>query len=142
MIRADWVRLQMQVTARSRFGWPVRRSLVRVADALNIAAPIKQFPSTNTSQRASETMANKEATVYILDLGQSMGEKRHGRTKTNLEWAMEYVWDKITTTVCWTLYPCRHSIDKAQVSSGRKTALMSVVGYRTDGKYQLHTTSF
>jgi ATP-dependent DNA helicase 2 subunit 2 len=45
-------------------------------------------------------MASKEATVYILDLGRSMGEKRHGRSKTNLEWAMEYVWDKITTTVC------------------------------------------
>jgi ATP-dependent DNA helicase 2 subunit 2 len=44
-------------------------------------------------------MAQKEATVYVLDLGRSMGEIRHGRSKTNLEWAMEYVWDKITTTV-------------------------------------------
>ncbi|KAF2744802.1 ATP-dependent DNA helicase-like protein II [Sporormia fimetaria CBS 119925] len=61
-------------------------------------------------------MAQKEATVYVLDLGRSMGEKRHGRDKTNLEWAMQYVWDKITTTV----------------ATGRKTALMGVVGYRTD----------
>jgi ATP-dependent DNA helicase 2 subunit 2 len=44
-------------------------------------------------------MAGKEATVFILDLGESMGEKRHGRDKTDLEWALEYVWDKITTTV-------------------------------------------
>lgn len=44
-------------------------------------------------------MAGKEATVYLLDLGKSMGEKRHGRHQTDLEWALEYVWDKITNTV-------------------------------------------
>lgn len=44
-------------------------------------------------------MAEKEATVYIVDVGQSMGERQHGRSKSDLEWAMEYVWDKITTTV-------------------------------------------
>jgi ATP-dependent DNA helicase 2 subunit 2 len=44
-------------------------------------------------------MAQKECTVYIVDLGRSMSEKRNGRSKTNLDWAMEYVWDKITTTV-------------------------------------------
>ena len=45
-------------------------------------------------------MAGKEATVYILDLGSSMGEKRHGRNHTDQDWALDYVWDKITTTVC------------------------------------------
>jgi ATP-dependent DNA helicase 2 subunit 2 len=45
-------------------------------------------------------MTTKEATVYILDLGKSMGYKRYGRNQTDLEWALEYVWDKITTTVC------------------------------------------
>jgi len=44
-------------------------------------------------------MADKEATVYIIDLGLSMGEKRYGRDETDLDWAMRYVWDKITTTV-------------------------------------------
>ena len=44
-------------------------------------------------------MAAKEATVFILDLGQSMGKKRHGRNQTDLDWALEYVWNKITTTV-------------------------------------------
>ncbi|EOA90274.1 ATP-dependent DNA helicase yku80 [Exserohilum turcicum] len=61
-------------------------------------------------------MAGKEATVYILDLGRSMGKKRHGRDQTDLDWALEYVWDKITNTV----------------ATGRKTALMSVIGCRTD----------
>jgi len=45
-------------------------------------------------------MADKEATVYIVDMSKSMGEKNHGREETDLEWAMRYVWDKITTTVC------------------------------------------
>jgi ATP-dependent DNA helicase 2 subunit 2 len=44
-------------------------------------------------------MASKEATAYIIDLGASMAEKRHGRDVSDLDWAMEYVWDKITTTV-------------------------------------------
>ncbi|KAI2481938.1 ATP-dependent DNA helicase II protein [Pyrenophora tritici-repentis] len=61
-------------------------------------------------------MAGKEATVFILDLGQSMGEKRHGRDQTDLDWALEYVWNKITTTV----------------ATGRKSSLMSVIGCRTD----------
>lgn len=45
-------------------------------------------------------MAGKESTIYILDLGRSMGERRHGRDHTDLDWALDYVWDKITTTVC------------------------------------------
>jgi hypothetical protein len=28
-----------------------------------------------------------------------MGAKRHGRDQTDLDWALEYVWDKITNTV-------------------------------------------
>lgn len=45
-------------------------------------------------------MAEKEATVYIVDMGRSMGEQHHGRAVTDLEWAMQYVWDRITATVC------------------------------------------
>lgn len=44
-------------------------------------------------------MAGKEATVYIVDLGESMGEKHNGREITDLDWALTYIWDKITTTV-------------------------------------------
>lgn len=61
-------------------------------------------------------MANKEATVYIVDVGSSMGERGSGRRETNLDFALEYVWDKITTTV----------------ATGRKTAMAGVVALRTD----------
>lgn len=44
-------------------------------------------------------MAGKEATVYIVDLGESMGEKHNGREITDLDWALTYIWDNITTTV-------------------------------------------
>ncbi|KAB8343035.1 hypothetical protein FH972_022629 [Carpinus fangiana] len=61
-------------------------------------------------------MAEKEATVYVVDLGKSMGEKRNSRNETDLDWCMKYVWDKITTTI----------------ATGRKTACLGVVGFRTD----------
>ncbi|EME48779.1 hypothetical protein DOTSEDRAFT_67726 [Dothistroma septosporum NZE10] len=61
-------------------------------------------------------MATKEATVYVVDVGKTMGAKRYGRDKTDLDWALEYVWDKITATV----------------ATGRKTAMAGVVGLRTD----------
>ncbi|KXT14730.1 hypothetical protein AC579_6398 [Pseudocercospora musae] len=62
-------------------------------------------------------MANKEATVYIVDVGRSMGQGAHGRTHTNLEWALEYFWDNIATTV----------------QTGRKLAMAGVIALRTDG---------
>ncbi|EGE01805.1 Ku family DNA helicase [Trichophyton equinum CBS 127.97] len=63
-------------------------------------------------------MADKEATVYIVDVGRSMGEMNNGREYSDLDWAMLYVWDRITTTI----------------STGRKTATIGVVGVRTDGR--------
>ncbi|KAI5295805.1 ATP-dependent DNA helicase II subunit 2 [Ascosphaera acerosa] len=65
-------------------------------------------------------MADKEATVYILDLGRSMGEKRHGRDVSDLDYAMQYVWDKITYA-------------GLQVSTERKTLNIGVVGFKTEG---------
>ncbi len=47
-------------------------------------------------------MADKEATVYIVDVGASMAQKRLGRDESDLEWAMLYVWDRITSTVWLT----------------------------------------
>ncbi|CAL5872682.1 uncharacterized protein PFLUO_LOCUS6948 [Penicillium psychrofluorescens] len=61
-------------------------------------------------------MAEKEATVYIVDVGRSMGECHNGRPVTDLDWAMRYVWDRITTTI----------------ATGRKTATLGVVALRTD----------
>ncbi|KAK0935493.1 ATP-dependent DNA helicase yku80 [Friedmanniomyces endolithicus] len=62
-------------------------------------------------------MASKEATVYIVDCGSTMSERNHGRKQTTLDFALEYVWDRITATV----------------ATGRKTAMAGVVGLRTDG---------
>jgi len=50
-------------------------------------------------------MAEKEATLFVIDLGSSMGKREQGRDITNLEWSMQYVWDKITAKV---LYPSVH----------------------------------
>ncbi|OTB17870.1 hypothetical protein K445DRAFT_315609 [Daldinia sp. EC12] len=61
-------------------------------------------------------MADKEATVYIVDLGSSMGDCHNGRIESDLDWGMRYVWDKITTTV----------------GASRKTWTVGVVGVRTD----------
>jgi len=44
-------------------------------------------------------MADKEATVFVIDLGETMGKKEQGRDMTNVEWAMQYVWDKIGAKV-------------------------------------------
>ena len=43
-------------------------------------------------------MADKEATVYIVDCGKSMREVRHGRKQSDFDWAVTYVWDKVTST--------------------------------------------
>jgi ATP-dependent DNA helicase 2 subunit 2 len=61
-------------------------------------------------------MAGKEATVYIVDVGMSMREQNNGRNESDLDYAMRYIWDKITTTVF----------------TGRKTLLAGVVAFRTD----------
>lgn len=44
-------------------------------------------------------MAEKQASVYVVDLGRSMGQQHNDRSETDLEYAMQYVWDKITSTV-------------------------------------------
>lgn len=87
-------------------------------------------------------MADKEATVYIVDVGRSMGERRNGRSETDLEWCMKYVWDKITAQVQRT-----HDADPEailtlllQVATGRKTLLQGVIGLRTDGKRSFWTS--
>ncbi|KAK1089314.1 ATP-dependent DNA helicase yku80 [Friedmanniomyces endolithicus] len=69
----------------------------------------KDFSS--TTQRLPN-MATKEATVYIVDCGSTMGERSQGRKQTNLDFALE-----ITATI----------------ATGRKTAMAGVVGLRTDG---------
>ncbi|KAF4438468.1 ATP-dependent DNA helicase 2 subunit 2 [Fusarium austroafricanum] len=61
-------------------------------------------------------MAEKEATVFILDLGSTMAQTHSGRSESDLEWSMQYVWDKITDIV----------------AANRKTLCVGVLGLRTD----------
>ncbi|KAK6344565.1 ATP-dependent DNA helicase II subunit 2 [Orbilia brochopaga] len=61
-------------------------------------------------------MADKQATVYVIDLAASMGLRNNARHETDLEYTQRYLWDRITTTV----------------SNGRKTDVIAVVGFRTD----------
>ncbi len=44
-------------------------------------------------------MAEKEATVYIVDVGHCMNEKHNGRKQSDFDWTMTYVWEKMTSTV-------------------------------------------
>lgn len=61
-------------------------------------------------------MADKEASIYIVDLGSSMTNCNSGRTESDLDWSLRYVWDKITTTA----------------QAKRKTWCVGVLGLRTD----------
>ncbi|KAK3504968.1 ATP-dependent DNA helicase II subunit 2 [Neurospora crassa] len=61
-------------------------------------------------------MADKEATVYVIDLGESMADCHNGRNESDLDFGMRYIWDKITTTV----------------AASRKTWNVGVVGLNTD----------
>lgn len=61
-------------------------------------------------------MADKEAFVYIVDVGSTTSNCNNGRAVSDLDFSMRYVWDKIATT--------------AQAS--RKTWNVGVVGLRTD----------
>ena len=62
-------------------------------------------------------MADKEATVYVIDLGESMADCHNGRDESDLDFGMRYIWDKISTTV----------------AASRKTWNVGVVGFNTDG---------
>jgi ATP-dependent DNA helicase 2 subunit 2 len=61
-------------------------------------------------------MADKEATVYVVDLGESMADCHSGRDESDLDFGMRYVWDKISTTV----------------AASRKTWTVGVVGMNTE----------
>lgn len=61
-------------------------------------------------------MAGKEATVFIIDQGVSMGMKNNGRDESDLNFAMRYVYDKLASIMI----------------TGRTTLTVGVVGFRTD----------
>ena len=41
------------------------------------------------------TEPGKQATVYIVDVGASTGDCNGGRTESDLDYGMKYVWEKI-----------------------------------------------
>jgi len=61
-------------------------------------------------------MADKQATIYIVDLGASTGECHNGRVESDLDYGMRYVWDKLAETM----------------AANRTTFNISVIGFRTD----------
>lgn len=63
-------------------------------------------------------MADKAASIYIVDVGKDMGKVRGDREESDFDFAMKYVWDKITS----------------HVANGRKTDCVGVIALRTDGK--------
>lgn len=40
-------------------------------------------------------MAGKEANVYCVDLGSTTGKKRNGRTESDLDYGLKYLWGKL-----------------------------------------------
>ena len=44
-------------------------------------------------------MAGKEAIVFICDVGRSMGAVRGGHEVSDLDYSLQYVWDKIAAIV-------------------------------------------
>jgi len=61
-------------------------------------------------------MADKQATVYVVDVGCSTGQCNSGRTESDLDYGMKYIWDKIATTML----------------ANRTTWWVGMVGFRTD----------
>lgn len=59
-------------------------------------------------------MADKRATIFIIDLGASTGECHNGRVESDLDYGMQYVWDKVADNM-------------AKPSWG-----VGVIGFRTD----------
>ncbi|PWW73440.1 SPOC domain-like protein [Tuber magnatum] len=61
-------------------------------------------------------MADKQATVYVIDLGSTLSRVHPLRGESDLDYALTYIWDKIAATM----------------STGRKTDVIGVVGFRTE----------
>lgn len=59
-------------------------------------------------------MAGKSATIYVIDLGASTEDCHNGRIESDLDFGMQYIWDKMSDSM-------------AKASSG-----VGVIGFRTD----------
>jgi len=63
-----------------------------------------------------EKEPQKDAIVYVIDLGSSMGECHNGRVQSDLEYGMQYIWDKLGQIL----------------QENKKQTLVGVIGFRTD----------
>ncbi|KAJ9602107.1 ATP-dependent DNA helicase yku80 [Cladophialophora chaetospira] len=61
-------------------------------------------------------MADKEVTIFIVDVARSMGKQHNGRKQSDLDWSLQWVYDSITNIVF----------------TGRKTLQVGVLGLGTD----------
>jgi ATP-dependent DNA helicase 2 subunit 2 len=61
-------------------------------------------------------MTDKEAIIFVIDVGPTMAITSNGRSRSNLDWAMRYVWSKLGD----------------MAASGRKTLCAGVVAFRAD----------
>lgn len=55
-------------------------------------------------------------TVFVVDLGESMGDCHSGRVQSDLDYGMRYVWDKIAKIM----------------ATDRATLQIGIIGFRTD----------
>ena len=85
-----------------------------------VFSPQKRFLSRLTSTPSilisKLKMSGKLAHVYIVDQGSTTEECHSGRTISDLDYALQYVWDKIATVL----------------SANRKTWKVGVLGLRSD----------
>jgi ATP-dependent DNA helicase 2 subunit 2 len=61
-------------------------------------------------------MAQKRAIVFVIDVGSTMGDCHNGRTVSDLDWSMQWAWDKMANIM----------------SRGLKGDNVGVIGLRTD----------
>lgn len=81
-------------------------------DGFKISYPLQTYVHNGNSFN----MAPKEATIYIIDVGKSTGECHNGRSQSDLDYGMNYIWDKLTTAM----------------AAGLKGVGIGIIGLRTD----------
>jgi ATP-dependent DNA helicase 2 subunit 2 len=78
-------------------------------------------------------MADKELTVFVVDLGRSMGQKHHGRDESDLAWSLPCVWERMGQIVSSRIVCLNLRLTTGEIATGRKTALVGVIGFQTRG---------
>ncbi|KAI1003177.1 ATP-dependent DNA helicase II subunit 2 [Podosphaera aphanis] len=61
-------------------------------------------------------MADKQATIFVIDIGKTTGDIRNGRTESDLNYVLQYFWAKISDIM----------------ATNRSTLSVGVIAFRTD----------